>query len=288
MTLRHFLYLTLMSQWLSGNLRIHIWGGLGSQLFALATALDLKFNTRHKDLTLVLHNGGVTLRESEINLLTEDFPVELISDFMEPTGFACDTNSFSLRKIASRLFKYLGVIDSLDSRKYPLIWAISLRGHYTYRRVNEMALTEIIQRMAKISPGFGEPVKKTTAVGIQYRLGDLEFLSTKHFVEPIRILKLLEKLSNSHVHVYSDSLDSARNKLNLAEASFFDLSAIETISKLISYHEFIGTNSKISQWVVLFRLYFASDARCWLPIEFKDQFYRSLPASITPTNLFFY
>ena len=277
-----------MMQRPSGNLRIHIWGGLGSQLFALATALDLRFNTRHKNVTLVLHNGGVTLRESEIDTLAEDFPVERISDFMEPTRFPYESKNYSLRKVASKLFNYMGVIESLDSRKYPFNWAISLRGHYTYRRINEMALLEIVQRMMKISPSFGEPVKQSTAIGIQYRLGDLEFLSTKHFVEPLRILNVLDKLSNNHVHVYSDSLDSARDKLKLAEASFFDLSAIETISNLISYREFIGTNSKISQWIVLFRLYFAGDARCWLPIEFKEQFYKSLPASITPTNLFFY
>jgi hypothetical protein len=277
-----------MRNWLLGRLRIHIWGGLGSQLFALATALDLRLDSKNKDIILVLHNGGVTLRDSEINALAYDFKTEMVSDFKGTIQIPVSARKKSVRSIASTIFQQLGLIETLDSRKYPSIWAVSLRGHYTYRKINEAALAELIQRMRKTLPRFGESARKNNAVGIQYRLGDLEFLSTKHFVDPNRILRVLERLTGQEICVYSDSPNSAREKLNLPDSLFLDLSALETISELVGYEEFIGTNSKISQWVILFRLYLASDAKCWLPIEFKDQFYRSLPESITPTNLFFY
>ena len=63
-------------------IRVHCWGGLGSQLYALSTAYDLKIKYPKRKIKLVLHTGGVTKRVSELDFIpTSDFDLIQINDF---------------------------------------------------------------------------------------------------------------------------------------------------------------------------------------------------------------
>jgi hypothetical protein len=115
------------------------------------------------------------------------------------------------------------------------------------------------------------------AIGIHYRLGDLLDLSEKTFVKAARILKLIE---NDYIDskfdwcvVFSDSPIKAKSLLH-SLAQNFDLeipeeNTLSTIQKLSQYRNFIGTNSKISIWVVLFRDYLTISGTNYLPIDLR-------------------
>ena len=47
-------------------IKIHIWGGLGSQLYALALKIDLQKKFKTRKVVLVFHNSGVTRRDAEL------------------------------------------------------------------------------------------------------------------------------------------------------------------------------------------------------------------------------
>jgi hypothetical protein len=63
-------------------LRVHCWGGLGSQLYALSTVHDLKLKYPKRRIKLVLHTSGVTKRLSELDFIHNiDFEIVQINDF---------------------------------------------------------------------------------------------------------------------------------------------------------------------------------------------------------------
>ena len=66
-------------------LRVHCWGGLGSQLYALAVAYDLQRKYPKRKIKLLLHTGGVTKRVSELDFIDSiGFEIIQISDFQIP------------------------------------------------------------------------------------------------------------------------------------------------------------------------------------------------------------
>ena len=97
------------------SLEIHIWGGLGSQLYALSLGLRNDFEKRR--VVLVFHNSGVTKRNREAQKLFDfffeckeiyDFNTE-ISEFeiQKNTGNSTESK-FIQRKTFSNLFRKIG------------------------------------------------------------------------------------------------------------------------------------------------------------------------------------
>ncbi len=58
------------------TLRVHCWGGLGSQLFALAHAYELHKKFPNRKILLLMHTSGVSERFSELDFLG-DFEFEI-------------------------------------------------------------------------------------------------------------------------------------------------------------------------------------------------------------------
>ncbi len=78
--------------------------------------------------------------------------------------------------------------------------------------------------------------------------------------------------------------DSPLNKESLASLESFDYSweskeTWETIRILLTSHSFIGTNSKISLWVALFRWALEIPGDVFLPYSLYHQFIRITKAS---------
>ena len=94
------------------------------------------------------------------------------------------------------------------------------------------------------------------------------------------------------VDIYSDSMGKALDllrgiglpfKLNSAESKSF-----ETIDLLLSYKYFIGTNSKISIWVIIFRICNDRSSINFYPKEIAEQLRINVPTFYQAENLGIY
>jgi hypothetical protein len=99
-------------------------------------------------------------------------------------------------------------------------------------------------------------------IAIHYRLGDLLSLGNKSFISSQTIVGAIHSqipsIKNGEVNLFSDSIPAATEMLSELSDKFtivpHDRNTVQSIKSLSAYEVFIGTNSKISLWVVLFRL----------------------------------
>ena len=62
-------------------INIHVWGGLGSQLFALALVEDLAKKFPKRSLRMIFHTGGVTYRKLDIAPLLSEYKFFVNDDY---------------------------------------------------------------------------------------------------------------------------------------------------------------------------------------------------------------
>ncbi len=268
------------------RIRIHLWGGLGSQLFGLALLLDLKKVLPRRDFCLIFHSGGVTRREPDLVTLIGGIPYKVVDDFQD-SGF-----KFPL----SRIFGYLGRVFKwgyrFPCRKLRLIasgnsreefnhikpWVISVRGHYSTREISR----ESLKFISDILASQGSPIHLETLmeIGIHYRLGDLIDLGNKKPIDSQRIFSGLtqaKKLNSGigTIAICSDSPELAVKEIIKLESalklSTFNLSPINTVKYLIEIDYFVGSPSKISEWVAMIRVIRNQGGKTLLPNEMKNQ-----------------
>jgi hypothetical protein len=133
-------------------------------------------------------------------------------------------------------------------------------------------------------------------VALHYRLGDLLNEGIKNYISAELIVAHL----NSHVFlstaanldVYSDSLSSAIKLL-----SGYDIKptlnqvhcdSLDAIKKLVAYKYFVGTNSKITIWVVLFRLINDGISYNSIPLQLKRDLEINKVNLGSAVNLYYY
>lgn len=263
-------------------IRIHCWGGFGSQLYALSVCNELGKRSGRR-LILTFHTGGVTRRIPEILELLTEIEYVIVDDF-ERAKNAHQAGPSNLRKTLRQLVKraltYVGVLTSLDKEsdfnQLPF-WVMQIRGHYANLPVS----TEFFVRFfSQYVPKLTENVK-STYIGIHYRLGDLLTLSNKEFIAPARMVKILQTLKESRaggsldVLISSDSINFATELLGRGLTGYEvsttsnDGTILEEIARLIQSDIFIGTNSKVSSWVSLIRLHLVPGSTNYLPQEMK-------------------
>lgn len=265
------------------SLNIHCWGGLGSQLFAIAIAYELSYLNLNREIRLVLHSSGVTLRESEISHLNLPFNVESLRDFSTKTkdskapSYQSQRNLFKVSLV--RLLEFLRIIVFSGELSKVMPWTVQLRGHYTDRVISQRVLVEIYSLFE--SSGFPVDSKheENAITAMHYRLGDLVFLSNKSFIDPSRIAGALDFIHGDcedrrkEVTVYSDTIETAESKLRSINSSFVftfkSKSSWETIHDLVRFDNFIATNSKIGIWVVLLRSLGESKGMSLVPKELQ-------------------
>jgi hypothetical protein len=242
-------------------IKIHCWGGFGSQLYALSLLIDLAERFPKRQSRIIFHTGGVSHRNPEVLELMKGQPYEIFEDFYIQDSVnngvgKKKTLHLSLQIVASRLLILSGFLarantDQEFSRLKP--WVVSLRGHYSYRK----------QRSQTIRIIFGETLDSEfevlDSVGIQYRLGDLLQLESKSPVEAIRVATVTKKVNPDkalNCYLFSDSVEVARRMLFQQGVDSYPviLDSLATVIQLSKYKIFIGTSSKISFWVVLLRM----------------------------------
>ena len=248
------------------KIRVHCWGGLGSQLFAWAMAEQLKIKFPSKDIQIILHNSGVTRRESAIGFLSKKFIITNMNDYALPknSGTRLSSRNLKLRVFAKSVLDHLGfVINSSNLNTIAKVkpWTLVLRGHYAHDTVPVSILHSIIDQISTHKKSYFDiPKGAQEALGIHYRLGDLLNLDDKTYVHPDTLGKfIMENVKNYHqkvISVYSDDINVAKEYLGHylpQNVQFIDKDIWDTLIELTNQDLFIGTNSKISLWVALFR-----------------------------------
>ncbi len=251
-------------------LRVHSWGGFGSQLNALALLLHLKLKYPNREFELIVHTSGITRRDLEISTLVPPWiKVSVIDDFQ--TGVKRHSNKPSLKSFFIKALIFMNLITRPnDDQSFSniKIWTISARGHYSQIQ-HPPAVFQELSKLLDISPSN---VRSDENV-VHYRLGDLLSLD-KGFIKPESLSQIINSLSNRKWLVLSDSPRSARNLLNqngcvIKSGEYKQLQSIDVIQKGVGASVFIGTNSKISIWISLFRIKFG-ERETYLPLTLQE------------------
>ena len=239
-------------------LRIHVWGGLGSQLHAWALAESIRKST-NRPISLILHSSGVTKRSSDLGFLGDYFHIRSVEDFTLQTEPYAKMPLFksALSLLVKRVMKMTKLSlgdDFLESANSVLPWTFSLRGHYSNIYIEQDTIMEILAKSFRHGLLDDKAESKTGTI-IHYRLGDLLNLDSKRPLSEIRF-KGLENL-RSPFYVISDSPEVAQARLNQVLGTNVEIinenSAWAAINAALNYECFIGTPSKLSFWIIAFR-----------------------------------
>ena len=265
-------------------LRVHSWGGFGSQLFTAYVILKVQKRYPGRRIKVIVHTSGVTRRVSEFDFTKLGAQVVQIEDFenretqrktaINPLHQSLNTLKFS-KKIAFRLLKALHIVQSADMNQSfdsVSLWTLALRGHYTRLTLDKELITSLYKILFD-NRGFQRSTNSSAI--IHYRLGDLMNLAEKSPISPERVEKVLElagpKIESTKV--LSDSSESEyRNFVTGSRVlSSLTLESLEPLPSLwlcVTSNTFIGTGTKLSLWAAIFRD-IMNNERSFLPNELK-------------------
>ncbi len=243
-------------------LKIHTWGGLGSQLYAVALAHDLMARFPRRKLQVVLHTGGVTRRVPEILELFPSIEYRFEEDFQSPKYSESGRKNSSGRNFKAILknflirFHFIALCNSDSETSSVRIWTTSTRGHYSYRSIGDSFLFMLWDSLS-----MGELSEDCSlACSIHYRLGDLLALEEKSPIseEDIKTeyCRINDAWNFNSTFVFSDSPIEAKlrfSKFVTCELHAPDMDTRQVMVNAIQSAYFIGTASKISFWIASIR-----------------------------------
>jgi len=248
------------------KISIHCWGGLGSQLCAWAMAEQVSIKFPNKSVRLVLHTDGVTKRKSEINFLSSRFKLVIKDDYQTKSLLQgmLQQQKPNLTSFSKTLLSRAGVIyfaDRLTHLNEIKTWTLSLRSHYSNIPISRKIVKILIKEIAiKVKGGSNLLKEPNNSLGVHFRAGDLLVQKDKFIIEPKIFQKAVQKLVNLYgidsIHFYSDDIPFAKKIMKNSfafDVTFFDTEIWETIIDLCKCKYFIGTNSKITIWIIIFR-----------------------------------
>ncbi len=243
-------------------MEVHCWGGLGSQLFALALIYDLQFRFPRRSFVLVLHSSGVTRRAQEISSLPFAPAYEFRDDFKHVgtlTQFSSKKRIF--RRFTKELLLRIGFLaEANDDSGYASIkpWVRQIRGHYS-RRLISLDFIRLLD--SHLQDRYESDFISPFAISVHYRLGDLLHLNEKSPIKPERLAKEICRTQTFYpgpTILLSDSVKEAKVLLESLGVNALEIpssnSSFEVLNFAKSSEFFIGTSSKISYWVVLLRI----------------------------------
>ena len=144
------------------KLRVHSWGGLGSQLFVLALIYDLRRKFPKKKILLVHHTSGVSRRLFELDSILEpDISLKLIDDYKPNQVINQSKNKYALKylliKITKNILERLYIFINIDQN--PNIdkikpWTTMIRGHYSKRLISDNFLSDCIEKFTNYNFHF--------------------------------------------------------------------------------------------------------------------------------------
>lgn len=275
-----------INNFFSPNLKIHCWGGLGSQLQAVAYYLKAEKLYPDRTFQLVLHSSGITERRSEIGILRDRVKIEEILDFNHSNTpaknsykFFNSINRYSI-EIVKRILDKLRIIIYTEQKVYKLKpWTRELRCSYSNTNL-EIIDIRYLAKLLNLDSYRALP----KVIGVHFRSGDLQTLKPASYIPKEVMVRIINERNLRHdfsrVEIYSDSLlkESDFNSINQTEISIKILDTLKTIDELMDSGCFIGTNSKVSLWVALFRYSFDIPGEIVVPQSIYDLFKKCLRA----------
>lgn len=263
-------------------LRVHIWGGFGSQLFAGHFILRLRKKFPERKIIAIVHTSGITRRTLEFDFAKlgiesfqlEDFYKNINSQTSEPSRLRFSM-ALIMRAVRSKvklfLIKTRIVVESNHEEEFLSVkpWTLATRGHYTNLNI-EVELAQII--FDTLFPSI-DKTRIAPEIAVHYRLGDLLSLEKKTPVPVDRVECIIKKLTvgNDAVLVMTDSAPdefrvfaSASSKLSTLTP--INLDPMDTLGNCIFALQFLGTTAKLSIWAAIFRQYILKK-KSYLPTE---------------------
>ena len=248
------------------KLRVHSWGGLGSQLFALSLLFDLKNSCPNRKITLIHHTSGISKRIFELeSILDPRIKLITIDDYKLLKHNEIKSNyKIKIKSIFTNKFKILleriRLIINYDQNKNlkrikP--WTIMIRGHYSNTLISKDFYTYCINQLKNSKTDIS-----SNFLIVHYRLGDLINLSGKSIIAPEDLIEkiriVIQQEDVEKILIYSDSIEEAKRTLlplnmMIKEVEFSSEPTIDVVRNSINAKYFIGTNSKVSIWIIKFR-----------------------------------
>ena len=263
------------------KLRIHCWGGLGSQLFTAHLVLLLKSRFPNRRIQVVLHSSGVTKRLPEFNFETLFVDTKNKDDFSPettPSTLKTDRTTytkvqlFSIRLTRSLLLRtrFMGLANTCKEVEQLKPWTFVIRGHYTRINLRPQLIRQLYDLV--LPDGFSADPNSCEIV-LHYRLGDLLHLEDKEPISLSRVATVLCSLeanprnaiilTDSSRVEYSEFVKSNR----LVASIYFDsVQPTQLFQLCLPARYFIGTGAKISLWIAIFRSTIF-DMESYLPAE---------------------
>lgn len=261
-------------------IRIHTWGGYGSQLYALYLSIILQSKLPGRKILFVAHTSGVTKRSFEIG---EDFNLEFIEvdDFSNKASGTLNFNltvKNRLRNLVGEVLVFFGLVNRCNNdfeieKIKP--WILIARGHYTQFTFDAQVLKKIFDNLSR---KMKYKVNSKPTLCIQYRLGDLLFIPNKVFTPPFAILEIISKFhlldENPIISILSDSPKNAEDLLVAAgldkkNTHYLELNPAHTIIQAVNSTYFVGTTSKLSLWIAVMRSEVFKMSNTFLPLGFE-------------------
>ena len=288
--------------WLAPTLRIHCWGGLGSQLFAWAVVEQCLLEKPNRRITLVLHTSGVTQRSSELTSLAKFVKIVQVTDF-KLNDFSIESATKvalrgRLKKFILRMLKKSKFILSTEKIEDIKPWTFQLRSHYSRRFIPTRVCENMFNRFVQIGLLENNFGVTEDLLGIHYRLGDLLTLENKSYVPHEKIISVIQDLSSRHelnrcvIKIHSDSPEVASEKLSPLRERFVihqvEQNPWETLSALLQYKSLVVTNSKIGIWAIIFKVRLGLPHLIIAPKEMKSDLTLILAKDIYTSKIEFY
>jgi len=160
-------------------LRVHSWGGFGSQLFTAYVVLKLQKQFPNRRIKVVIHTSGVTRRVSEFDFETlgvkmiqvEDYKATEAQNGMHRAHVSYSYNlPQAIRGHLYQILQWLRLVQSSNTDlSFSLIslWTLSIRGHYTRLSLDKL----FVERLYEVLFSEESPFKTQRKVlVVHYRL----------------------------------------------------------------------------------------------------------------------
>ena len=273
------------------NAQIHCWGGLGSQMYAWALFERLQVKFPNKNFRLVFHAGGVTKRSPDLELFFLNNEKVFVKDFKSSENLNSDKSSNKKLKntikksfigASKKVLISTGFVASANnelefSKLKP--WVISVRGHYSELSIDLKTILLIKTRADSGGSNFSINIKQNKDLDVlHYRLGDLLSLAEKSPIDTKRIANAIQEAkagTTRDLWVLSDSPSQAVELLQREDPEIRvklddgSLDAWQSLIAMSNANIFIGTNSKLSIWAIIFRALLLQEAPSYISTEVK-------------------
>jgi len=277
-------------------IRVHSWGGLGSQIFACVIARRLKARFPNRRIVLVFHSAGVTYRGQEVNEnLTSSLSTEFVDDYRSrelDKSVEPENESKSLKRVLLKIMENCGFLARLnEEQEFVSISSrvLEVRGHYTRMQLTRYEIdwvADSLNLMEEHQTSFDRE-----SIAIHLRLGDLLTLKSKDHINLDRLDNATKLVQGAKkLVIYSDSEPEVVLPLLERNFSKFSLEVLKVATPLVmsscmKSRVFIGTNSKISIWIAVLRLSLNLGEVTILPKEIASQTSLLLKSISSPQQL---